>query len=269
MDTTPLPTIRAAGAIGAGRTTIITPLIGSDIDTLREEITRAAATETDMLEWRADQFRHAHSVKAYADTLGQLTEHIASTGRNLPCCFTYRTMREGGNGSATETDYLHLIETIAGAGADFIDIEYRHPVGPTAIHVAQAEGALVIASAHDFTATPEVSAMVSLLADMENAGADIAKLAVTATTSLDLAHLFTATSLRHQKAQIPLITIAMGSLGAASRLVGAAFGSAATFARVAASSAPGQLAVDDVVTVLHLLERAAPTRDDNDDSTEH
>ena len=48
----------------------------------------------------------------------------------------------------------------------------------------------------------------------------------------------------------PIITISMGKLGVASRLCGEVFGAAMTFASAGGSSAPGQISLDIVNSVL-------------------
>jgi 3-dehydroquinate dehydratase-1 len=50
--------------------------------------------------------------------------------------------------------------------------------------------------------------------------------------------------------------MAMGGLGAVSRLCGGVFGSALTFAVGAAASAPGQVPIDEVRATLAVLQRA-------------
>jgi 3-dehydroquinate dehydratase-1 len=51
--------------------------------------------------------------------------------------------------------------------------------------------------------------------------------------------------------------MAMGGLGAVSRVCGGVFGSALTFAVGAAPSAPGQMPIDDVRAALAVLQRAS------------
>ena len=59
-----------------------------------------------------------------------------------------------------------------------------------------------------------------------------------------------------QHADRPLITMAMAGKGVISRLSGELFGSAATFGMVGQASAPGQMAVHDLWTVLDLINRS-------------
>lgn len=57
----------------------------------------------------------------------------------------------------------------------------------------------------------------------------------------------------HKHADRPLITMSMGSLGVVSRVSGATFGSAATFGAAKKASAPGQVSVDELRSILEVL----------------
>lgn len=246
--------------IGEGRPCVIVPVVGATLETVRDEITALVGSPAQMVEWRADLYQQARSMNDIVAVAREITAALqdAATRRGddapLPLLFTYRTEAEGGRGIANEHDYAMLIEAIAGSGTiTAVDVEFRHPHGPVVIDIAQSEGASVIASAHDFTGTPPRDDIAALLADMEAAGADVAKVAVMPRTAEDVLTLLDATHVRRAEAEIPLITVAMGPLGAISRLSGEVFGSAATYATVGEGSAPGQLDADAVAYVLDLL----------------
>src|SRR5206468_2278909 len=65
-----------------------------------------------------------------------------------------------------------------------------------------------------------------------------------------------ATQRASERLAIPVVSMAMGPLGAVTRVAGSAFGSAMTFARGEAASAPGQMPVADVRACLDALARA-------------
>ena len=54
----------------------------------------------------------------------------------------------------------------------------------------------------------------------------------------------------------PIITMSMSGTGVISRLCGEVFGSALTFGAAAKASAPGQMGVEDLSTVLGLLHKS-------------
>jgi 3-dehydroquinate dehydratase-1 len=72
----------------------------------------------------------------------------------------------------------------------------------------------------------------------------------------DVLTLLNATLQSSQKLKIPLISMSMGPYGSITRLFGWAFGSALTFAVGAAGSAPGQLPIDDINSVLALVQKS-------------
>ena len=97
---------------------------------------------------------------------------------------------------------------------------------------------------------------MSRMVQMQQAGADLPKLAVMPQTRTDVLELLSATAeMADRHPETPVITMSMGALGAVSRLSGEAFGSAMTFANPGHASAPGQISLDvvnDVLDALHL-----------------
>ena len=94
-------------------------------------------------------------------------------------------------------------------------------------------------SEHHFDGTPATKAMANALTAMANAGADIAKLAVMPAAPADAARLLEATALAAaRRPETPLITMAMGPLGAVTRVCGAAFGVCASFGTAGAPAPP-------------------------------
>ena len=86
---------------------------------------------------------------------------------------------------------------------------------------------------------------------MQQVGADLPKVAVMPHDSTDVLTLLDATiETKNKYFATPIITISMGNLGVASRLCGEVFGSAMTFASAGDSSAPGQIGLDIVNSVL-------------------
>ncbi len=91
--------------------------------------------------------------------------------------------------------------------------------------------------------------MQSTLAQARDAGADIAKLAVTPGSIDDTLRLLEVT---HQ-AVFPVCTIAMGQLGTHTRVVAPLYGSVLTYGAVDEAVAPGQLKIDELKHMLELL----------------
>ncbi len=114
----------------------------------------------------------------------------------------------------------------------------------------------MIASFHDFQQTPSAAEIVARLVTMEEAGADIAKVAVTPRAIDDVLTLLGATLAGSRQIRLPIISVSMGPYGSLSRLFGWTFGSSVTFAVGDKASAPGQVAIEDLRIVLDILRRS-------------
>lgn len=183
---------------------------------------------------------------------------LAAALPDTPILATFRTTAEGGDAPLSDELYVRLVDTLSASGlAAAVDVEYRHPLAARAIAAAHGHGVAVVASNHDFAATPPVDEIVARLAAMEDAGADVAKIAVMPRSAADVVTLLAATERRYRDAGIPLVTMSMGASGAVTRIGGGAFGSAATFATVGEASAPGQLPAAGVRAALDLLHPGA------------
>lgn len=75
------------------------------------------------------------------------------------------------------------------------------------------------------------------------------------TCNRDLLTLLDATLSASQQLNIPIITISMGKLGVITRIFGWIFGSSVTFAIGKQSSAPGQIPIEELRSILKLLQK--------------
>ena len=215
-------TIRGC-CIGAGRPKVILPIVARTEDDILREARRLSALKADCIEWRADWFSDALDAAARKRVLSGLR---AALGEKL-LLVTFRTKAEGGEASLTRQQYADFCGTVCVA---------------------------VVCSSHDFHKTPSRTEMVTRLTAMQQAGADLPKLAVMPNSPSDVLELLAATAeMAEQHPETPVITMSMGALGAVSRLCGETFGSAMTFANPGQASAPGQVALDVVNEVLDSL----------------
>ena len=177
-----------------------------------------------------------------------------------PCSATSRTKKEGGEKAIDTKDYKELNLRAAKTGyVDFIDVEIftGDDVVREIIDGAHAAGVRVIASNHDFFKTPAKSDIIYRLRKMQDMGADIPKIAVMPQSKRDVLTLLCATEeMVTDYADRPIITMSMAGTGVISRLCGEVFGSSMTFGAAKKASAPGQMGVNDLNTVLDLLHCA-------------
>ena len=242
--------------LDANSPTIIVPLTASDLSGLELDAAAVAAAPAGVAaEWRVDLYEPftAGGGLDPAPAVAAL-ERLAALLPDTALLVTFRTTAEGGTSEISGPAYLALLDAVSATGlASAVDVEYRHPMADQAIAAAQRHQTAVVASNHDFEGTPATEEIEGRLQAMEEAGADVAKIAVMPRSAGDVVRLLEATERRYRDAQIPLITMSMGGLGAVTRIGGGVFGSAATFATVGAASAPGQLPAAGVRAALELL----------------
>lgn len=242
--------------IGEGVPKICVPIVGKT----KEEILAAARSfenvALDVVEWRVDWFEGAFDFEKVEDVLKELRAVLGET----PILMTFRTSKEGGEKSIEPEDYAKLNIKAAQTGyVDFIDVEIftGDAIVTKIIDGAHAAGVKVIASNHDFHKTPEKSDIIYRLRKMQDMNADIPKIAVMPQNKKDVLTLLSATEeMTSLYADRPIITMSMAGTGVISRLCGEVFGSSMTFGAAKKASAPGQMGVKDLETVLGLLHSA-------------
>ena len=242
--------------IGAGIPKICVPIVG----VTREEILAAAenikSTKADVVEWRVDWYENIFDFTKTEATMQALREVLGE----MPILFTFRTSKEGGEKAIETEAYVELNQNAAKTGlVDLVDVEAftGDDVVKAVVEIAHENGVKVIASNHDFHKTPAKEEIVSRLRKMQELGADIPKIAVMPQNKKDVLTLLAATEeMVSEYADRPIITMSMSGTGVISRLCGEVFGSALTFGAAKKASAPGQMGVNDLSTVLGLLHNA-------------
>ena len=240
--------------IGEGRPKVILPIVEQTEAAILQKAAEFSTLRTDCVEWRVDLFECAKDLRAIIHCAAKL--RVALKDKLL--LITFRTKAEGGNVELTHEEYLCFLHTVLDTDcADLIDIEF-FPAGadlPALIEDAHTAGVAVVCSSHDFHKTPPRAELVARMVAMQQAGADLPKLAVMPQSRTDVLELLAATAeMADQHPEAPVITMSMGALGAVSRLCGEAFGSAMTFANPGTASAPGQVGLDVVNAVLDSLK---------------
>lgn len=172
---------------------------------------------------------------------------------------TFRSHKEGGNKKISDSNYQELIQTVIKTkNIDLIDIELftGDSVVKELVALADENGIFVVMSNHDFHKTPNKEEMIDRLRKMQELGAHIPKMAVMPNSIEDVITLLDATNTMKTKyADRPIITMSMGEDGLISRLAGEVFGSACTFAAGKEKSAPGQIPVSELRTVLEIIKK--------------
>ena len=236
--------------IGEGQPKVILPIVEQTESAILKKAAAFSTLNADCVEWRADWFNAIEKPIMLQHVLHRLRDTLGSK----LLLVTFRTKAEGGEKALTPEAYSDFCEAVCASGcADLLDIEFFPNRRDLLRLIAQAHasGAAVVCSSHDFQKTPPRAELVARMVAMQEAGADLPKLAVMPRTRSDVLELLAATAeMADQHPETPVITMSMGALGAVSRLCGEAFGSAMTFANPGTASAPGQVPLDDVLAIL-------------------
>ena len=270
-----------------GLPAVAVSLTGPSLAQARTQARSAVDAGADVLELRVDLLEEACALAApdlldAATAAAQVLECLWGLGEAIdatdgadagaPVLLTCRTAAEGGRAQLDDTAYGAFLRSVLDGLADWaperrpaaIDVEVQRGCLPQVCAQAHALGIDVVASFHDFEATPADEVLEEVMARMAREGADLAKIAVWPTSVDDVARLLgvcaraTAGAGEGTGLGVPVAAMSMGALGAVSR-VAPAFGSALTFAVVpdeqgeARASAPGQMPIQDVRRCLELL----------------
>ena len=201
-----------------------------------DEAKEAVALGADVMEVRVD---------LAADEPQVLVESIFKLEK--PLIITIRPTWEGGAFKGSDRERAALFKKLIPM-ADYVDVELRAPNIDEIIGLTEGSDALSIVSYHDFEKTPPGMEVPQILARCHEKG-DIAKLAVKPANLKDVLWLLEATLM----AERPVCTIAMGEIGAHSRIMAPVYGSQFTYGYVRKPVAPGQMRVDRIVEGLKLL----------------
>ena len=242
--------------IGEGIPKICVPIVGVTKEDILSEAAGLHDIPVDVVEWRIDWFEDVFDQERLLDVLKELREILG----DLPLLMTFRTSKEGGEKSVEPEEYARInIETARTGLVDLIDVEIftGDEIVKRIIGEAHKAGVKVVASNHDFDKTPDKDDIVGRLRKMQECDADIPKIAVMPRNTRDVLTLLNATEeMFTTYADRPIITMSMAGTGVISRLCGEVFGSALTFGAAKKASAPGQVGVEDLNTILQLIHRS-------------
>ena len=267
-------------------------LTGPTAARARIQARHAIEAGADVLELRVDLLEEADALVAFAEASGaespapdpmvvvtaaaqvlECLRRMVDVVDGVPLLLTCRTATEGGRAHLDDAGYGAVLGAVLDDLSTWaperrpaaIDVEVQRGCLPGVSEQAHGLGIDVVASFHDFEATPADDVLEEVLARMVNEGADLAKIAVWPTSADDVARLLgvcaraTADPGEGTGLGVPVAAMSMGALGAVSR-VAPAFGTALTFAVVSdeqgetQASAPGQLPIQDVRRCLGLLK---------------
>ena len=213
------------------------PIIARNTDEILKKISRAEPL-ADILEIRLDFMQSFH-----------LSEIIHATSK--PVIITYRSKREGGNGTTNyEKQTRYLLKAVE-ADADFVDVEYSMPA-EFRHRIFRCRGrSKAILSSHFLNGTPSREELEKIFRKMASTGADSVKIVTLAKAPEDNLRVLELIPLA-QKQGVKIIAFCMGQTGRISRVLSHFMGSYLTFASLekGEESADGQIPVREMKKIL-------------------
>lgn len=239
--------------VGRGIPKICVPIVAVNTEEILKSAEKAENSQADLVEWRADFWEQITDREA----LEELLEKLQSILKSKPLLFTIRTKGEGGEFEESIDTYTELVKTAAKT-ADLVDVE----IFMDGLEISQLfedihkGGCKIIASNHDFFKTPSKEEIMERLIRMQEANADIAKIAVMPESKKDVLTLLSATEeMVSNYADRPIVTMSMKGTGVISRLSGEIFGSSITFGSLETASAPGQVELSQLKAALEIIHK--------------
>lgn len=242
--------------IGGGSPLICVPIVARDEQALSDQARKILAGVPDMIEWRVDFFNQAEKPDSLKKALRILNQTIGS----IPLILTCRAFAEGGAREISLEDRLRIIEIACSTGIpDLVDIELSSGIEAIrqVVSAAGKDNVQTILSFHDFQKTPSREFIKEKLFAAQQAGGNIAKVAVMPQSVEDVLTLLEANlEARRGPVEIPIITMAMGKIGVITRMAGWLFGSDVTFAVGEQASAPGQIPIKQLRKGIDILRES-------------
>ena len=243
---------------GEGIPVICIPVVEATAEGILDQIRRLTEDAVSMIEWRVDHFEQIRD----PDAVLSLLEEIRPLVEQTVFLFSIRTVHQGGCADIREEQIIRLNEIAAASGVcDFIDLELFEASKPLKqIRRLKKKGVRIIASHHDFEKTPPDEILRMLMDQMEQSGADVAKLAMYPQSVDDVFRMMAfSNDTRTHYPDLPIVTMSMGPLGSISRICGELTGSCITFGMADRASAPGQIPGRELAQMMSILHRSMKT----------
>ncbi len=207
-------------------------------------ITLTERLNVDLIDRMADLSGLADMFEIRGDLVSDLDLLTIRKARSKPLIFTARSASEGGKMKDDDPKRRALIHEAVKRGFDYVDVEYRS--GFFDIMTEKAGKGLIV-SFHDMTGTPQD--LETLYEGMCRTGADVVKIAVSPRSMTDVGRLMELAG-RHAGSKPPLIPIALGPLGAITRIIGPKYGAPFVYASTGKGreAAAGQIPAEEMDT---------------------
>ncbi len=223
--------------LNSNKPLICVSVTGSNLAEIKEQAQVIKRLNPDIVEWRADCLKIENEEKDTFE-IAYALKCVHKALRSYPLIFTFRSKEEGGYRHVNfekYREYYHYVSLEAKKmGVELVDIEMYGKRGVPGlsdmVDEMHSAGLKVIGSYHDFKKTPKRNEILDILKHMEDAGADVCKIACMPKHKGDVFSIYNAAKDADKELSNPIIAISMGELGAVTRVALTQTKSVLTFA---------------------------------------
>jgi len=167
------------------RPLICTPIAADNFDSYLNLLQSAKNMGSDIAEFRIDYFKNITA---------EVLKNVISESE-LPLIVTNRNREDGGMFSSGEEVRLELLETAIESKPSFVDIEVAidREKRDNIIQKARINDVGIICSYHDFRHTPTPNEIFEIYSDINETGANVAKMVFTPVTDKDIRNILYVT----------------------------------------------------------------------------
>jgi 3-dehydroquinate dehydratase-1 len=167
------------------RPLICTPIAADNFDSYLNLLQSAKNMGSDIAEFRIDYFKNITA---------EVLNNVISESE-LPLIVTNRNREDGGMFSSGEEVRLELLETAIESKPSFVDIEVAidREKRDNIIQKARINDVGIICSYHDFRHTPTPNEIFEIYSDINETGANVAKMVFTPVTDKDIRNILSVT----------------------------------------------------------------------------
>jgi len=167
------------------RPLICTPIAADNFDSYLNLLQSAKNMGSDIAEFRIDYFKNITA---------EVLNNVISESE-LPLIVTNRNREDGGMFSSGEEVRLELLETAIESNPSFVDIEVAidREKRDNIIQKARINDVGIICSYHDFRHTPTPNEIFEIYSDINETGANVAKMVFTPVTDKDIRNILSVT----------------------------------------------------------------------------
>ncbi|MFW6385036.1 MAG: type I 3-dehydroquinate dehydratase [Halodesulfurarchaeum sp.] len=204
---------------------------------------------------------HADALEFRMDFADDPVSALEEYQGELPIIATNRPVWEGGRRTDGEDRIEALREILSLEAVEAVDVELgslkdvdaAEVSGTAVVRAAAEEDVSVIVSFHDFEATPGLSDLAEIAADVCTLG-DVGKISVTAEEPGDVLDLLRVTH-EFSSAGQAIATMSMGAPGRHSRIVAPFYGSKIGYAPIhrTEATAPGQFDLETMAALIDVM----------------